>query len=422
MNVAVIGSGGREHSICYKLINSNKIKNLYCIPGNAGTEEICKNINIDILNFELLYKELSKNDISIVIVGPEIPLVQGIVDFLSQKNIFVLGPNKKASQLEGSKAFMKKFCKDFGIPTASYNEFSNFSEAENYIKSNKLPIVIKADGLAAGKGVSICETYEDAVRKAKEILEGKFKSSKKVVIEEFLEGEEASYFVIVDKNNFLPIGTAQDHKRIGENETGPNTGGMGAYSPSFLISKEMEKKIIEKIIDPTINGLKKIGCPYTGILYAGLMIKNNEPKLIEYNIRFGDPECQVLMMRLENDLLDLIIAAKENKLNTMSIKWKKESCITIVAASKGYPNKYKKNTEIRNLEEVKNDTNSQMFHAGTIKKDNRIFAIGGRVLNSTSMGSSLLEARKKSIEMLNLIGWEEIYFRKDIGWRIVDKK
>ncbi len=419
MNVAVIGSGGREHALCFKLSMSKKLNRLFCIPGNAGTSKICTNIDIDYLDFDLLHSHLIKNNISLVIVGPEIPLVAGIVDYLSSKNIFAFGPSKKASQLEGSKAFMKKVCRDFNIPTANFEEFENFENAKNFIFKSKHPLVIKSDGLAAGKGVTISQTIDESIKASKEILEGKFKTSKKVVIEEFLEGEEASYFIITDGKNYLPIGTAQDHKRIGENDTGPNTGGMGAYSPSLLITEEVQDKINKKIIEPTLDGLNKINCSFIGILYAGLMIKNNEPKLIEYNIRFGDPECQVLMMRLETDLLDLILSIRDGNLLNQKIKWKKQPSITVVAAARGYPGEYKTKTIIKNLEKINNDNNQQMFHAGTIKANEKVLSNGGRVLNATATAADLMQARNKAHEMLNCLEWEDLYFRKDIGWRVI---
>ena len=419
MNVAVIGSGGREHALCFKLSLSKKISKLFCIPGNPGTSLVSKNIEINYLDFDLLHSILLENDISIVIVGPEIPLVEGIVDFLSSKNIFAFGPSKKASQLEGSKAFMKKLCKDFNIPTAKYENFDDFSKAEDFIKKSKHPLVIKSDGLAAGKGVIVSSNKNESIQFAKEILEGKFQTSKKVVIEEFLEGEEVSYFIITDGKNYLPLGTAQDHKRIGEKDTGLNTGGMGAYSPSLLMTDDLEKKINTKIIEPTIKGLNSIGCSFVGILYAGLMIKGNEPKLIEYNIRFGDPECQVLMMRLENDLLDLILSIKNKSLQKQKISWKKNPCITVVAAATGYPEKYQTKTEIKNLGNINNNSTQQLFHAGTIKVDNKILANGGRVLNATTMGSNLNKAREKAHLILDLVDWEDKYFRRDIGWRAI---
>jgi len=421
MNVAVIGSGGREHALCFQLLKSKEIENLFCIPGNAGTKNICRNIDIDYLDFELLYTILQKNEIKVVIVGPEIPLVAGIVDFLSERNIYAFGPTKNASQLEGSKAFMKKLCKDFDVPTAKYKEFDNFDEAKYYIETNRHPLVIKSDGLAAGKGVTISTTIEESLRSIKEILEGKFKSSKKFIIEEFLKGEEASYFVITDGENYVPIGTAQDHKRIGEGDTGPNTGGMGAYSPSLIIDHKIEKKIQTKIIEPTLTGLDKLGCKFTGILYAGLMIYNGEPKLIEYNIRFGDPECQVLMMRLKTNLLTLINAVKNKTIHKAKIEWNEKPCLTVVAAAKGYPGEYNTLTEIKNIESIKINEHEQLFHAGTISKDNKILSNGGRVLNATCIGNTLEEAKNKANAMLEKIDWQDIYYRRDIGWRALKK-
>ena len=422
MNIGIIGSGGREHSICFKLKQSNKINNLYCLPGNAGTSEISQNIDVDINDFKKLYEIIKNKKIDILIVGPEIPLVNGITDFFEEKKIKVFGPSKKASMLEGSKAFMKKICKDFNIPSAKYKEITNINDAEKFIEKFNLPIVVKSDGLAAGKGVTICDSKEKAIKDIKDILNGKFKLSKKVVIEEFLEGEEASYFIITDGENYIPIGTAQDHKRIGENDTGPNTGGMGAYSPSFLITAEVEEKIKQKIIEPTLKGMKEIGCPYKGILYAGLMIENSEPKLIEYNIRFGDPECQILMMRLENDLIDLITATFNKTLLNKKVSWTKEPGITIVAASKGYPENFEKLKEIKNIHMIKLNNKKQLFHAGTIKKnDGKIYSHGGRVLNSTVVDSNLETARNKALEILDNLDWSNKYYRRDIGYQVIDK-
>ena len=422
MNIGIIGSGGREHSICFKLKQSNKINNLYCLPGNAGTSEISQNIDVDINDFKKLYEIIKNKKIDILIVGPEIPLVNGITDFFEEKKIKVFGPSKKASMLEGSKAFMKKICKDFNIPSAKYKEITNINDAEKFIEEFNLPIVVKSDGLAAGKGVTICDSKEKAIKDIKDILNGKFKLSKKVVIEEFLQGEEASYFIITDGENYIPIGTAQDHKRIGENDTGPNTGGMGAHSPSFLITAEVEEKIKQKIIEPTLKGMKEIGCPYKGILYAGLMIENSEPKLIEYNIRFGDPECQILMMRLENDLIDLITATFNKTLLNKKVSWTKEPGITIVAASKGYPGNFEKLKEIKNIHMIKSNNKKQLFHAGTIKKnDGKIYSNGGRVLNSTVVDSNLETARNKALEILDNLDWSNKYYRRDIGYQVIDK-
>jgi phosphoribosylamine--glycine ligase len=419
MNVCVIGSGGREHAICFKLKQSVKLNNLFCMPGNAGTAMICQNLDVDILNFEEIYKTLKKHAIELVVVGPEIPLVAGIVDYLENKGIKVFGPSMKASQLEGSKIFMKNFCKKFNIPTAKYFEVKSLTEAKKILSEFNAPIVVKSDGLAAGKGVTICNSINEALDDIDKIMSGKFQSSNKVIIEEFLKGEEASYFVITDGKNFQQVGTAQDHKRVGENDTGLNTGGMGAYSPSFIINKKIEEKILDKIIQPTINGMKELGHPYTGILYAGLMIHEDEPKLIEYNIRFGDPECQALMMRLKTDLLDLINFTINQKLNEIKINWSENPSITVVAASQGYPGKFKKDIEINNLPKNTESLNEQLFHAGTYEKNGRILSNGGRVLNSTVSLEDLKSSRDRALELLDELDWENKYYRRDIGWRAI---
>jgi phosphoribosylamine--glycine ligase len=422
MNLAVIGSGGREHAICYKLKQSPKIEKLICIPGNAGTQKIAENVKVDILNFGNLYQIIKKYNIDLVIIGPEQPLVEGLVDYLNEKKVKVFGPDKFASQLEGSKAFMKNLCKKNNIPTADFGVFNNFDDAFSFIKKNGAPIVVKADGLAAGKGVSVCTSIEEAVKNTKEILDGKFKSSRQVVLEEFLKGEELSYFTIVDENSYLFFGSAQDHKRVGEGDTGPNTGGMGAYSPAPLLTAKLEEKINKKIIEPTLKAMKNLGHPYKGFLYAGLMINKGEPYLIEYNIRMGDPECQVLMMRLKTDLLEIIDRATINKINNLKIGWTKKSSITIVLCAKGYPSNYIKDSEIKNLPNVLTDKNNQIFHAGTYEKNNKIYSSGGRVLNITSSSESLIEARNKSLTNIDKINWSDGFFRKDIGWREINNK
>ena len=422
MNLAVIGSGGREHAICYKLKQSPKINKLICIPGNAGTQKIAENVKEDISNFDAIYKVIKKKNIDLVIIGPEQPLVDGLVDYLNEKKVRAFGPNKFSSQLEGSKAFMKNLCKENNIPTANFGVFNNFDNASNFIKKNGAPIVVKADGLAAGKGVSVCTSIEDALKNVKLILEGKFKSSRRVVLEEFLEGEELSYFVIVDENYYHFFGSAQDHKRVGEGDTGPNTGGMGAYSPTSLLTNQLEEKIKKKIIEPTIKAMKILGHPYKGFLYAGLMINKGEPYLIEYNIRMGDPECQVLMMRLETDLFEIIDHAIKNNLNNLQINWNKKNSITIVLCAKGYPSNYVKDSEIKNLFSILIDENNQIFHAATYEKNNKIYSSGGRVLNITSASDSLIKARNKSLSNLNKINWNDGFFRKDIGWRVINNK
>ena len=422
MNIGLIGSGGREHALCKKIFESRLSDKIVCFPGNAGTAKIAKNIKVDILNFKKLLSLIKSNNIKLVIVGPEEPLVKGLVDFLNKNKIKVFGPNKFASKLEGSKAFMKKLCKLHKIPTADFKICRNKAQVSKFLKKSKLPLVVKADGLAAGKGVTICKTRNQVLNISEEIFKGKFKSSKKIVLEEFLDGEEASYFLIVDKKNFKFFGTAQDHKRVGENDKGPNTGGMGAYSPAPIINKKLEKKIIKKIVNPTLQALKQSRNPYTGFLYVGLMIKNNEPFLIEFNIRMGDPECQVILPRLKTDILKIINNAINNKLKKIKIKWKKEKSMTIVLCSKGYPGNYKKNINIKNINKIKLNKNDFVFHAGTKYKDGMVVSDGGRVLNFTTIGNNLIKVRKNIIKLIKSLNWKEGFFRKDIGWRVINKK
>ena len=419
MNIALIGSGGREHALCQKIVESNKITKVFCIPGNAGTGEIATNLNIDFLNFKLLLNAIKKNKISLVIVGPEQPLVYGIVDFLKKNKIKVFGPNRYASQLEGSKAFVKNLCKKNKIPTANFKVCKKKYDVLKFLKNSQMPVVVKADGLAAGKGVTICHSHNEVLKASDEIFLGKFKSSRKLVLEEFLVGEEASYFLIVDKKSFAFFGSAQDHKKVGEKETGPNTGGMGAYSPAPIIKKKIEKKIIKKIIKPTLLALKKSGHPFTGFLYAGLMIKNKEPYLIEYNVRMGDPECQVIMPRLKTDLVKIINSALKNKLNKIKIKWKKTKCMTVVLCSKGYPGNYTKDKIIKNLNKVKLNKKSLIFHAGTKIVNKKLVSSGGRVLNITSSGKNFSKIRENIINIIKKINWNHGFFRKDIGWRVI---
>lgn len=421
MNIALIGSGGREHALCKKLIKSKKIKRIFCIPGNAGTLKISTNIKADLNNFNSILSIIKKNDIKLVIVGPEEPLVKGIVDFLEKNKIRVFGPNKYASQLEGSKAFMKSICKKYNIPTAKFKICKSENDLKKSINNFKLPIVVKADGLAAGKGVVICKTKDEVYKISKEIFNGKFKSSKKLVLEEFLEGEEASYFLVVDKKNFISFGTAQDHKKAYENEKGPNTGGMGAYSPAPIINKEIEKKILKKIVKPTLKALKNEGQYYRGFLYVGLMIKNKNPYLIEYNVRMGDPECQVIIPRLKTDLLEVINYSLSDQLNKINLEWEKNKCMTIVLCTKGYPGYYKKNIYI-DLKKTRDNKNFFIFHAGTKKNKNKILSIGGRVINIVGKGKDYLQIRKKIINIIKKINWKNGFYRKDIAWRVIKNK
>ena len=421
MNIGLIGSGGREHALCQKIHESKLIKKIICFPGNAGTAKIAKNIKADILNFREIHQLVQFHKIDLVIVGPEEPLVRGLVDYLRKKKIKVFGPDKFASRLEGSKAFMKKVCKSNNIPTADYKICKNKKDVLNFLKKSKLPLVVKADGLAAGKGVTICSSKKKVLNISEEIFKGKFKSSKKIVLEEFLEGEEASYFVIADKKTFKFFGTAQDHKRVKENDKGPNTGGMGAYSPAKIIDKKLEKKIINKIIKPTFFALKKKKIYYTGFLYVGLMIQDNEPYLIEFNVRMGDPECQVILPRLKTDLIKIINNVVNNKLKQTSINWHKKKSMTVVLCSKGYPGKYKKNKTIKNLDRIKLSKNDFIYHAGTKLENNQLKSNGGRVLNITSVGTDFINIRKKIIKIIKNINWKGGFFRRDIGWKIINK-
>ena len=421
MNIGLIGSGGREHALCQKIHGSKLIKKIICFPGNAGTAKIAKNIKADILNFREIHQLVQFHKIDLVIVGPEEPLVRGLVDYLRKKKIKVFGPDKFSSRLEGSKAFMKKVCKSNNIPTADYKICKNKKDVLNFLKKSKLPLVVKADGLAAGKGVTICSSKKKVLNISEEIFKGKFKSSKKIVLEEFLEGEEASYFVIADKKTFKFFGTAQDHKRVKENDKGPNTGGMGAYSPAKIIDKKLEKKIINKIIKPTFFALKKKKIYYTGFLYVGLMIQDNEPYLIEFNVRMGDPECQVILPRLKTDLITIINNVVNNKLKQTSINWHKKKSMTVVLCSKGYPGKYKKNKTIKNLDRIKLSKNDFIYHAGTKLENDQLKSNGGRVLNITSVGTDFLNIRKKIIKIIKNINWKGGFFRRDIGWKIINK-
>ena len=421
MKIAILGSGGREHAIAYSISKSKKIKKIYCVPGNAGTEEIAENINLDINNFENIRDFLIENKIELVLVGPEDPLVNGIVDYLENFNIKVFGPNKKASQLEGSKIFTKNLCKKYKIPTANFGVFTNAKESIDFIKNAKHPIVIKADNLAAGKGVYICENIQQSFKAVEEIFNGKFGDAKNLLIEEFLRGEEMSYFVISDGSTIKNFGTAQDHKRVNEGDKGKNTGGMGAYYPSRLINSELEKKIIDKIIKPTLKGLSTDNIKYKGFLYAGLMIFDNEPYLIEYNVRMGDPECQTILPILKTDLIEVIEAVINENLNDFNLEWYDSKSLCVVLCSNGYPDKYEKNIEIQNFNSVVLDEKNFLFHAGTKKKDKKILAIGGRVLNFVSISSSFNDARDKIHKNLEKLNWKAGFYRKDIAYKVINK-
>ena len=420
MNIGIIGSGGREHSICKSLLQSKKINKLFCFPGNGGTSEIAHNVSIDLDNFEELKDFILDKKIDLVVVGPEKPLVDGIVEYLEKFNVKVFGPNSHAAQLEGSKIFTKKICETYNIPTANFGIFKNKIDAEKYVKNSKYPIVIKADNLASGKGVYICNNLNESKLAINEIFGGKFGNAESLLIEEFLNGEEMSYFVISDGINLKFFQTAQDHKRVLEGDKGKNTGGMGAYSPSRLINNKLEQKILERIIRPTIKALLDKGIKYKGFLYAGLMIVENNPYLIEYNVRMGDPECQTILPILKSDLLDIILACCDEKLEKINIEWKDKKSLCVVVCSKGYPEKFKKNIEIQNLKKINLELDDHLYHAGTKKKDNRYYAVGGRVLNFVSVSENFLVAKEKINKNLKKLNWSGGFFRKDIGYKVID--
>ena len=420
MKVGILGSGGREHAICSALKKSKKISKIYCIPGNGGTQSIAENVNIDVNDFKSLLSFIISENIELIIVGPEKPLVDGVVDFLENHKIKVFGPNKITSKLEGSKIFTKELCEKYKIPTAKFGVLESEAEAEEFLKKCKFPTVVKADGLASGKGVYICENLEDSISSVKEIFGGKFGDAKKILIEEFLQGEEMSFFIISDGQTYKKFGTAQDHKRVQEGDKGKNTGGMGAYSPSRLDNKILEEKILRKIIDPTLRGLKELNTSFKGFLYAGLMIVNEEPFLIEYNVRMGDPECQTILPRLKTDFMEIIEACVNKKLKDIKINWSDEKSLCIVLCSKGYPENYEKNLEIKNLKNIIFEKNEFIFHAGTIIKDQKIISSGGRVLNIVVRSNQFKNSREKVIGLINKINWEDGFYRKDIGYKVID--
>ena len=419
MKVGIIGSGGREHSICEILKRSNNITDIYCFPGNAGTAKIANNIDININEYDNFKNFILDKKIDLIIVGPEKPLVDGIVNYLEKFNIKVFGPNKEASQLEGSKIFTKKICEEYNIPTAKFGIFTNIDDANKFLTNSNFPTVIKADNLASGKGVYICNNLHDSEIAINEIFNGKFGKADNVLIEEFLEGEEMSYFIISDGKTIKNFGTAQDHKRVLEGDKGKNTGGMGAYSPSRLINDELEKKIINKIIKPTLEGLSKKGIEYKGFLYAGLMIVKGEPFLIEYNVRMGDPECQTILPKLKTDLSQIFLSCCNGKLDKINIEWINKKSLCVVLCAKGYPEEFKKNVEIKNLENITLSSNNYIFHAGTLKKEDKIFAVGGRVLNFVSLSENFSDSKKDVYNIINNLDWKDGFFRKDIGYKVI---
>ena len=419
MKVGIIGSGGREHALCSAFKKGANIEKIYCIPGNAGTGLIATNVNLKIEDFEQIKKFVIDKKIDLVVVGPEKPLVDGLVDYLEENNIEVFGPNKVASQLEGSKIFTKNLCKKYNIPSADFGVFEQMDLAKKFIRTSKYPLVVKADGLAAGKGVYICENIEQANSAVEEIFGGKFGTSNKVLIEEFLKGEEMSFFIISDGKSIKKFGTAQDHKRLEEGDNGPNTGGMGAYSPSRFENEELDKKILNKIIYPTLEALKDLNTSFKGFLYAGLMIVDNEPFLIEYNVRMGDPECQTILPRLKTDFSEIMLAVIEKKLAYQKIEWDNKKTLSIVLCSNGYPSQYKNNVEIKNLEKILLEENEFIFHAGTKLINSNIYSNGGRVLNVVIKSENFKKCQSIALDLLKKINWTGGFYRKDIGFKVI---
>ena len=418
MNILILGSGGREHALAWAVMQNPKCDKLIVAPGNAGIAQIATCADLDINHGGSVVTFAEENAIDFVIVGPEAPLAAGVSDRLRDAGLLVFGPSEAAAKLEASKAFTKEICAAVDAPTAGYGHFTDAEAAKDYIRQQGAPIVVKADGLAAGKGVIMAFDEATALDAIDDMFGGAFgEAGAEVVIEEFMEGEEASLFVLVDGTNVLSMGSAQDHKRVGEGDTGLNTGGMGAYSPAPVLSAEIEAKAMSEIIKPTMEEMARRGTPYQGILYAGLMIKDGQPRLVEYNVRFGDPECQVLMMRLGAQAMDLMHAAAEGRLDQAQVNWADDHAITVVMAAKGYPGSYEKGTEIKGLDALSEDGHNMVFHAGTKAQDGKVLATGGRVLNVTARGDSLQEARDRAYAAADAIDWPGGFLRRDIGWR-----
>jgi phosphoribosylamine--glycine ligase len=421
MRVLVIGSGGREHALCWALSASSLTDTLYCAPGNAGIAREAECVPIAADDIPAIRAFARDKAIDLVVVGPEVPLVTGLVDRLNEDGIRAFGPTAAAARLEGSKGFTKDICAKYGIPTAAYGRFSDLGAARAYLKKVGAPIVVKADGLAAGKGVIMAETVEQADAALADMLEGNSfgDAGAEVVMEEWLQGEEASFFALTDGTDALALASAQDHKRVGDGDTGPNTGGMGAYSPAAIVDDAMTARVMDEIIHPTLKAMADMGCPYKGVLYAGLMITATGPKLIEYNVRFGDPECQVLMARLMSDLLPALVASADGGLKNLDLRWYDDAALTVVMAAKGYPGSYDKGTVIGGIDKAEEIEGVTVFHAGTAQKDGNIVATGGRVLNVTARAKTIAEAQKKAYEAVDKINWPEGFCRRDIGWRAV---
>ena len=423
MNILVIGSGGREHALMWAISKSPKCDTIYAMPGNAGTDKIAKNVSVSPENHDDVIEFCNDKNISLVVIGPEAPLVEGLTDSLEKANIPVFGPSKAAAQLEGSKDFTKKVCDKYNIPTAAYETFTNADAAKEYVKKQGTPIVVKADGLAAGKGVILAQNEQEAFDAIDDILvKNQFgDAGSSIVIEEFLTGEEISVFALVDGNTALYFGSAQDHKAVGEGDKGPNTGGMGTYSPAPVMNGALQKQIMEESIIPTVNGLKKDKMPYKGVLFAGFMLTKNGPVLLEFNVRFGDPETQSLMARLDSDLVELLLASANGDLSGKTVKLKDEAAVCVVMAANGYPASYKKGSIIKNLDAA--GENAIIFHAGTkLDEQGNITANGGRVLGVTATGKNVTEAQNNAYEAVDEIDWPEGFCRRDIGWRAVERE
>jgi len=422
MDILLIGSGGREHALAWKLAQSPNCSKLYCAPGNAGIEAQAQCVPIKVSEIDKIVAFAKEKAIDLVIIGPENPLVDGLADKLNEANVDVFGPSAKAAQLEGSKGFMKDLCAKYNILSAKYGRFIDVESAKKFIEETGAPIVVKTDGLAAGKGVIICETTDQAIEAASEMLSGAAfgAAGQEIVIEEFLEGEEVSFFALSDGKTILPLTSAQDHKRVGDGDTGLNTGGMGAYSPAHFMNEALEQQIIKDVIEPTIKGMASEGCPFTGVLFAGLMVKDGKATLLEHNIRFGDPECQAIMMRLQGDLVEILHAAAQGRLDEAKdkISWSDDAALCVVMAANGYPASYKKNTPIKNIDEANAVEGSYVFHAGTAKDDNgNIISVGGRVLGVTAIGANIATAQERAYKSVDCIDWPEGFCRRDIGWR-----
>ncbi|WP_448953700.1 phosphoribosylamine--glycine ligase [Labrys neptuniae] len=422
MNILLIGSGGREHALAWAISASPLCERLYAAPGNPGMEECAICAPIDIADHQAIIAFCRENEVDFVVVGPEAPLVAGLVDDLATAGIKAFGPSKAAAQLEGSKGYTKDLCQEFSIPTAAYRRFGEVEAARSYVREQGAPIVIKADGLAAGKGVVVAMTLEEALAAVDAIFAGSVgEAGHEVVVEQFLDGEEASFFALSDGISAIPLASAQDHKRAFDGDQGPNTGGMGAYSPAPVMTPEMEERVMESIIRPTVRAMAARGTPFKGVLFAGLMLTKDGPQLIEYNVRFGDPETQVLMPRLRSDLLPALIASADGVLSTVSMRWKVDAALCVVMATKGYPGSFVRGSEIRGLAKAASLDDVLVFHAGTKRAGDHILANGGRVLGITASGKSVAEAQKRAYEAVDLVDWPEGFSRRDIGWRAIGK-